>query len=61
MKNKILLICILLLSIVLIIEVSLKKETNFSFEENQNESVKPEETIPKIKVYDEKKEEIRSF
>lgn len=52
MKNKILCVVIALLSLILIIEVSLKEKTNFSFElpEKKELESKPKEVM--IKVYD---------
>lgn len=52
MKNKILCVVIALLSLILIIEVSLKEKTNFSFElpEEKELESKPKEVM--IKVYD---------
>lgn len=52
MKNKILCVVIALLSLILIIEVSLKEKTNFSFElpEEKELETKPKEVM--IKVYD---------
>ena len=66
MKNKILIGIIVVLSIGLIIEVSLKKETNFSFSNEENEVEEPpieeknqeQPTIHLIKVYNPETKEI---
>lgn len=55
MKNKILCGIVVVLSIILILEVSFKKETNFSFEEKKEETEiqpKPEKKENTIKVLD---------
>lgn len=59
MKNKILCGMVVVLSVILIGVVSLKKETNFSFdEENQEEQEKPQELAHYIKVLDQTTGEI---
>ncbi len=54
MKNKILIVVIIVLSIILMIEVSLKNKTNFSFDLPKNDQEKPKEEYidSTIRVYD---------
>lgn len=52
MKNKILCVMVVLLSVILIGVVRFRKESNFSFEEKKEETSKESEEVHFIKIYD---------